>query len=187
MMDPDPPSRNGRQPDATDRGDETEGAASVAAGSRSEQRRDAIALRELGLELVRLRPERLATLGLDEELRQAVLECHSLKKGARSRQLRRIAKLLRSQEIPPIVASLAHMEAATDEPEPAQRAPDPVTADWGQRLLDGGDAALQDYLREHPQADRGQLRTLVRRATRPGPESVQAKAMRDLLRVLAHE
>lgn len=70
-----------------------------AGPSRSQVRREASAVSDLALHLVKLPKPRLAALGLDEELESAVELCARLSKGARARQLRLVAKLLRA--LPP--------------------------------------------------------------------------------------
>ncbi len=66
--------------------------------SRSQKKRDAKSIFELGASLVTLKPAELKRLALDEELLEAVLLCAEMKRTARARQLRRIAKLLRAPE-----------------------------------------------------------------------------------------
>ena len=74
--------------------------------SRSQLRREAEAVTALGAELVRLRPEALQHLPLDEDLVAAIETCRSLQKSARNRQVKRIGKLLRARDHEAIRAAL---------------------------------------------------------------------------------
>jgi ribosome-associated protein len=94
-----------------------------AGPSRSQKRRDASAVSDLALHLVQLPNKRVAALGLDEELRDAIEVCARLNKGARARQLRLVAKLLRGLPLEELTALAERAEAplpartsAPDEP-----------------------------------------------------------------------
>ncbi len=90
-----------------------------AGPSRSQKRREASAVSDLALHLVNLPKARLAALGLEEELRDAIELCARLNKGARARQLRLVAKLLR--DLPPGELSALATNAAA--PLPARTRP----------------------------------------------------------------
>ena len=66
--------------------------------SRSQRTRDVKAINRLGLQLVALSPLELDRLELPEELRDAIVECRALTKGARGRQKRLVCKLLRDED-----------------------------------------------------------------------------------------
>ena len=55
---------------------------------------------------------------------------------------------------------------------------------WRDRLLEGGDTALADLLAEHPDADRQQLRTLIRNAAQERAKNRPPHAYRELFRLL---
>ena len=75
--------------------------------SRSEKKRQAARLTQLGAELTALAPKALAKLEMDEALRDAIEECRALKhSGARERQVRRIGKLLRAQDTDALIEAL---------------------------------------------------------------------------------
>ncbi len=76
---------------------------------------------DLALHLVKLSKPRLLALGLEEDVRDAIELCARLNKGARARQLRLVAKLLRG--LPPeelnVLAAKAEapFQARTRPPE----------------------------------------------------------------------
>lgn len=74
--------------------------------SRSQKKREARAVFDLGEVLVKLRPALIRRMPLEDEVREAVLIGQSLTKNARARQLRRIAKLLRAVDTQPLVDAL---------------------------------------------------------------------------------
>jgi ribosome-associated protein len=64
--------------------------------SKSQRKRDALALQALGAQLVALSPTRLARLDLPDELREAVLAAQGMRShGARARQMQYIGRLMR--------------------------------------------------------------------------------------------
>lgn len=76
--------------------DETALAAAAPVVSKSQRKRDAHALQELGKRLVALPATRLARLGLPDTLRDAVLAVQGMHQhGARLRQMQYIGKLMR--------------------------------------------------------------------------------------------
>lgn len=70
--------------------------------SRSQLKRDARAVGDIGRVLVKLSRSQLAAVPLDEELRASVLHCRELTKGAHARQLRLIRKQLSEVDLDPI-------------------------------------------------------------------------------------
>lgn len=75
--------------------------------SKSQRKREALALQDLGELLVELKPTRLAQLPLPDELREAVLTAQRTpQRGARKRQLQYIGKLMRRVDPEPIRAAL---------------------------------------------------------------------------------
>ena len=64
--------------------------------SRTQIKREALAITAMGEQLTRLSPNALARLELDEDLVEAVQVCARLKRSARNRQIKRIGKILRS-------------------------------------------------------------------------------------------
>ena len=74
--------------------------------SKSEIKRDAEALKDLGAEMVDLGKNSLDKLPLDEDLRAAIDLAQKIKKEGRRRQLQLIGKMLRSRDVEPIETAL---------------------------------------------------------------------------------
>lgn len=82
--------------------------------SKSARKRQAHALQALGERLVRMKPQDLATLPLNEALQEAIAEARRLlgSRGALARQHQYIGKLMRDVDAEAIEAALAALEAA---------------------------------------------------------------------------
>ncbi len=75
--------------------------------SKSQRKREALALQALGETLVGLKPPQLGKLPLPDELREAVLAARQMpQRGARKRQLQYIGRLMREIDPEPIRAAL---------------------------------------------------------------------------------
>lgn len=144
---------------------------------RAQQERDD-ELRRLAERLLAMRDAARERLPLDEDLAEALRVGHRIPAGTgHRRQMRLVVQLLREGNPAPIVAALSGATARVSE-DLAERTL--------QRLVEGGDSALQAWMQEHPGADRTRmrqwLRTLQREQEPPSP--AQDKARRAALRYL---
>ena len=155
-----------------------------AAPSRSQRRRDALALFDLGEALVALPPSRLARIELPADVRGEIANVRRIGAPvARKRQLQYLAKLMRRHD----AAVFAPARAALGEDAVTHRlqvAAEQRLETLRERLLGEGDSALGELLRRHPQADRQHLRALVRQARNERAGHAAPHAYRALLRVL---
>lgn len=128
--------------------------------SKSQLKRDSKALQDLGKKLAQLNADQLARVPLDTPLLDAIALAHRLanKRGAQKRHFQYIGKLLRSGDATPIIQAVADIEA--EQNRSAQQFKS--LEHWRDRLLSEGDAAIEDFCRQHPQADRQQLRQIYR-------------------------
>ena len=75
--------------------------------SKSQRKREALALQDLGETLVTLKPAQLDKMPLPDKLREAVLAARQMnQRGARKRQLQYIGRLMREIDPEPIRAAL---------------------------------------------------------------------------------
>ena len=130
------------------------------AKSRSQRRREYLELHALGEALVRLSPGHFARMPLEESLRAAVVEAKHLDGGAYRRQLRLVARLVSRSDAESIRAAMEFVSDAG----PAAGARRRLLEARRDRLLEGGDDAIQALIEERPEADRPRLRRLVREA-----------------------
>jgi ribosome-associated protein len=149
--------------------------------SKSEQKRRMHALQELGAALVPLPESELRRLGLPDRLLEAVLAAKTISaRGGRKRQLQYIGKLMRQLDPEPIRAALTARALAARR----ERFQLHELEDLRDRLLEEGDAALAAVLARFPEADRQQLRQLLRAARQERQRGAPPRAARELFRHL---
>lgn len=155
-----------------------------AAGSRSQKRRDALAVLALARQLVELPPSRLARLGLDEDLREEITTCRRTPSHiAHKRQLAFLAKKMRQHDD----AEFATLRAELGEDRNRQRQENAELhrLEALREELLASDAALSTLIAAHPNVDRQHLRSLIRRAREEKAHAnAPARAYRELHRLL---
>lgn len=132
--------------------------------SRTQQRREALAVLVLAQQLVDLQPSRLAKLDLPDDVRREIditrrITAHI----ARKRQLAFLAKVMRRYE----EADFASVRAELGENREKQRQETAAMhrlEAMRDRLISEDESALSELITEHPQVDRQHLRSLVRQA-----------------------
>ncbi len=152
--------------------------------SRSQQRRDALAILELAETLVGLPDAELARIPLGEDIVAEVRRARAIRQQiARKRQTQFLAKQMRrldDEQIEPIRKALDHdrHQAAieTAHLHHAER--------WRDRLLAEGDVALAEWLERHPAGDSQKLRALTRQARLEAERGKPPRAARELFRLL---
>ena len=148
--------------------------------SKSEIKRDAEDLKQLGEKLVNLTKANLTKVPLDDSLKDAIELAQRLQKEARRRQLQYIGKLLRSIDAEPIREALEKIENKHNQ----QQAMLHKLEILRDELIAKGDVALTDLLNEHPSADRQQLRNLIRAAQKEKEQNKPSKAYREIYQIL---
>ncbi|MCG6887506.1 MAG: DUF615 domain-containing protein [Proteobacteria bacterium] len=150
--------------------------------SKSQLKREALALQALGESLVGLNKAALAKIPLPEALRNAVVEAqHIRQRGALKRQLQFIGRLMR--ESTEVDAIRQAYEQATHPLEQDVEQHHRIEQ-WRDRLLTEGDAALGEWLAENPDTDRQHLRQLLRAAVKEESAGKPPKSARELFRYL---
>jgi ribosome-associated protein len=150
------------------------------APSKTRRKRDMEALQALGERLVELDAPRLASLDLPETLLDAVaLARRTTRHEARRRQMQYIGRLMRDIDPAPLEAAFARWAQGPAE----ERARFAALERWRVRLLDEA-GALDDFVAEHPDADRATLARQIAAAreerTRGGPPHHQRALFRAL-------
>ena len=135
------------------------------APSKSELKRRKRQVQELATELAQLKDEKLRQLPFDDHLLGVIQQTRTLKSGnARNRMIRHLANLLVGQDqlIPQIVAIF---EKERDRPR-RQLHQQKIVDQWCERLLENSEDALKSLFDQYPQADRQQVRSLLRSASK---------------------
>jgi ribosome-associated protein len=154
------------------------------APSRRQQRREALDVLALAQALGEMSATQLEKLRVPEHLLPFFEDLRRITAhGARKRQHAYIAKQMRKEDDETLDAIRDAMdaggEAARQETALLHRA-----EHWRERLLDDGDAALAEFLDAHADADRQQLRQLVRNALEERAKNKPPRAFRELFRVV---
>jgi len=154
--------------------------------SKSQAKRDALALRGLGEDVAALSAAQRERLPMDDALRAAIEELVRIRAhGARKRQVGYVAKQLRRVDTAPIEAALEQIRQAAR----AQAHDHHVVEAWRDRLLGDGPAetpaqALTAFLGEYRQIDRQALRQLQQAALAERAAGRAPAAARKLFRLV---
>jgi ribosome-associated protein len=149
--------------------------------SKSSLKRESAALQDLGQELLDLSSEQLARLDLPAELFEAVRLGQTITAhGGLKRQRKFIGKLLRQLDAEPIRAGLAALKHEGADAVRLQH----LCERWRDRMLGEGDSAVNEFIGEHPDADRQKLRQLARDGQRERDAGKPPRAARLLFRYL---
>src|SRR5271155_2072291 len=129
--------------------------------SKSARKREAASLQELGIKLSALPDQEIKALDLPDSLFVALRDLRRLPShGAQVRQRQYIGKLMRNIDPEPVLAKLAERKQRHDvEIRQFQR-----IERWRDRLLSEPGPALDELLKEYPNADRAALARLLEKA-----------------------
>lgn len=148
--------------------------------SKSEIKRDAEELKRLGGELVELGKNSLDKIPLDEDLRAAIELAQKIKKEGRRRQMQLIGKMLRSRDEEPIRTALDKLKNRHNQ-QVALFHKLEVLRD---RLVEQGDDVIPEVFNLYPDADRQQLRAMIRNAQKEKATNKPPKAYRQIFQYL---
>lgn len=151
--------------------------------SKSQMKRDMIALQKLGEELLALPESRWEPLALPEILSDALKAAKKISNfEGRRRQMQYIGKLMRKIDPEPVREAVAAFKLGHAQDSlrlhQAER--------WRERLL-ASDDALAEFLAAHQDVDIQQLRSLVRAARKDAshaPEKRSGRAYRELFQFI---
>ncbi|TKI06887.1 ribosome biogenesis factor YjgA [Martelella alba] len=166
-----------QQPDALPDDDEDD---EIIWVSKSEIKRDAEALKKLGVELVELGKSSLERIPLDDDLREAVALAQRIKMEGRRRQIQLIGKMLRARDVEPIRQALDKLKNRHNQQVTLLHKLETLR----DRLIERGDEALEEVMALYPAADRQQLRTLVRNAQKERTAGKPPKSARQIFQYL---
>ena len=149
--------------------------------SKSQRRRDALEVRSLAARLIATGPALLARVPLDDTVRAAIAEAQRIHTNvARKRQLQYVAKLLRRADPEPVVQALQDLEQEGRQAVARQHRAEA----WRDRLLEAGDPALGELIRQRRDGDAQAIRQLIRTARQEAARGRPPAAARRLFRAL---
>jgi ribosome-associated protein len=150
--------------------------------SKSQYKREHLALQALGKDLVEVPERLLKRLPLSERLLEAVYLGRKLQRGALQRQLRHLGGLLEEEDHAVIRAAL---KAAREPGVTEIRRLHELEA-LRDALLRDGDEVVETLAQRYPTLDRQQLRQLVRNARQEAEREQAPRAARALFQFLKH-
>jgi len=149
--------------------------------SKTQIKKEMLALQALGEELVALSPAARAKIPLPPELADALALADKLTKKheALRRHIQFIGRVMRTVDLEPIERALAVVrntnQAATRKFH--------LVEDWRDKLIANNDA-VTEFIEKYPQVEIQQLRTLIRNAKREQEKKQPPKAFRELFQLI---
>lgn len=152
-----------------------------AGKSRTQLKKEAIALQKMGEKLIGLSPDQLVPMNLPARLQDAIDDIRSMSsRGARRRQLQYIGSLMRHVDTALIDQALLDIEqGAYRQAQTFKR-----IETWRDQLVAGDDAVMADLLETFAHVDRQRLGQLVRSARKEKRNNAPPKSARNLFRYL---
>lgn len=152
--------------------------------SKSQVKRDMLALQELADRMSGLTNTELERLGVDAQLRAVVAELRRMKpSGARNRHLKYAMRFMQDSDLSQVQHYLDNRQSHQVEINQKFHA----LERWRDRLIEEGDDVLGELLDDHPSFDRQRLRQLIRDAQRERDSAKPTGAARKLFRYLREE
>lgn len=149
--------------------------------SRSQKKRDAEALTKLGAELIALKLSQLETLPLTDPLYRAILDAKKIKSfGAKKRQILLIGKLMRSADHEAILEAWNLLQSESS----AQTADFHALEIWRDRLIQGDNKALTEFVDQYQPEDIQFFRQLIKKAIDDQKKNKNSGAAKALFRYL---
>lgn len=149
--------------------------------SKSQVKREAHELLDLGAELLKLPKEQFAKIDLPETLHDAITEGQRITQhGARKRHMQYIGKIMRNVDAEHIREQIDTLAGTSKQAAAALH----HIEKWRDDLLAKGDDALERLLSEFPTADRQYLRQLIRNAKKEEQSKKPPKSARALFKCL---
>ena len=154
--------------------------------SRTQQRRDALAVLALASQLVELPPSRLAKLELPDDVRREVEITRKITAHiARKRQLAFLAKVMRRHDDEAFAAVRAELGENREKQRQETAATHRLEALRERLLGEDGDEAISALIELHPGVDRQHLRALIRQArVEQATPNKPLRAFRELFQLL---
>lgn len=151
--------------------------------SKSELKRQMLALQDLAETLTELSLDGLKTIPLEESLRDAIRQTHKIKSfGALKRHKQYLGKLMRNLDEDEIKAIQERLDAiqGVSKAETAKL----HQIEYLREQLLAKDDALTDLIAKHPDLDVQNLRTLIRNARKEKEANKPPKAYREIFQLL---
>ena len=148
--------------------------------TKSELKRQALELQNLGRKLAGLKAQQLASVPLPGNMRDAIADYQRFPSHeAKRRQLQFIGKLMRQIDTEPIIAVLHELDGTSA----TARYRFHQLEQWRDRLM-ADPQGLTEYLTEHPHVDHQRLKRQLQKIRKARDEAQQRITTRELFRLL---
>ena len=149
--------------------------------SKSERKRQMLALQKIGETLVGLSAAELSTIPLDTVILEAVQQAKTFTShGALRRQLQYIGKLMRHTDAAPITAALDKLKNQYRQHTVQLH----QSEQWRDRFIHEGTEALTAFINQYPDVDHQQLHQLIRHVQKDKESNKNTGASTALFRYL---
>lgn len=148
--------------------------------SRTQKKKEAEALQEYGVKLVKLRDDQINAIALPEEILHAIKLAKTLRHGALRRQLQYIGTLMRKHNVASIQEILYNTEQSNRKISRSIR----EIEKWRDNLMAGNDAVMKEIIGKCPDADLQCISELVQKAEAEKEAGKPPRAARMLFRYL---
>lgn len=154
--------------------------------SKTQRKKESHDLQSLGEDLVALPDDRLDGLPMDESLRDALRTYKKTRSHeGRRRQMQYVGKLMRRADPEPLREAVAAIKLGSAKASLALH----ELEHWRAQML-ASDDALTPWMKQHPDTDLQQLRSLVRAARKDAanaPEQRSGRAYRELFQLIKQQ
>jgi len=149
--------------------------------SKTQRKKMCDGILELGEKMILLNQDELSQITMDDELRNAINEAQRIKSNsALKRQKHYIAKVMRG----------LNDETLASQVERILHKHDIYNADfkrmekWRDNIIEQGDKGINDFIEQHPQADRHHLRQLARNVAKEQKNNKPSVAYRQIFKYI---
>lgn len=149
--------------------------------SKTRRKKECDALQKLGEELTTLKDSELDSFDLPDDLYAAIIECRKIHhRGALKRHRQYIGRLMRDADAELIEQQLQKIRHKHDLNNAAFKR----LEKWRDQIIAEGDDAIDEIIKELPNADRQYLRQLCRNAKKEQQQNKPPVAFRKLFKYL---
>ena len=150
--------------------------------NKTKLKREMKILHDLGRQLVELAPSKFDEITLSTKMYDAIFLAKRLKKAALQRQLRFISSIMGEEDVETIQTQLKQLALPKQQEVEAFH----KVEQWRDKLIAGDNDLINQLITQFKNADRQQLRQLVRNAVKEAQQNKPPKASRLLFKYL-HE
>ena len=149
--------------------------------NKTQLKKEVKILNDLGKELIAMPDGALSKVPLSDQMREAISDGKRFSRGALQRQLRRIATMMKHEDLSAIQLEIARQK----QPSKQQTAEFHQIEQWRDRLIDGDEKLLTDLITQFPLIDRQFIRQLVRNSAQERKKEKPPKSARALFKYLS--